>query len=206
LDTSKIKFDLGGDFLLSIADLLIPVLKGLFRGPVEKLVNDKIKAFPNNFNAGVKADNGFYNFGKKMPESFPKGAPNASITFDYQLDDEIRVYKDRIVFGINGTFFNNDKGYRVPPIKQYVMPMYDPEVPAKFQIFISNYMIESFGYSFLEKQPFIFPMPAWKFNNRIAPFDTSTFEGVFPFMTSRFGKKIPTDLIMRVDRMWDVTC
>ena len=67
-------------------------------------------------------------------------------------------------------------------------------------------MIESFGYSFLEKQPFYFPMPAWKFNNRIAPFDTTTFEGVFPFMTSRFGKKIPTDLIMRVDRMWDVTC
>jgi hypothetical protein len=55
------------------------------------------------------------------------------------------------MFGINGTFFNNDKGYRAPHINQAVMPMYEPSVPGKFQLFISNYMLESFGYAFLEK-------------------------------------------------------
>ena len=40
----------------------------------------------------------------------------------------------------------------------------------------------------------------------IAPFDSSTFEAVFPFLTSRFGKKIPSDLVLKVTRVWDVNC
>jgi hypothetical protein len=51
-----------------------------------------------------------------MPGSFPRGSPRASLTFDYQLEDEIKVTKERIVFAINGTFFNNDTGYRVPKL------------------------------------------------------------------------------------------
>jgi hypothetical protein len=38
IDTKKVQFDLGGNFLLAIADLLVPILKGYFRGPLEKLV------------------------------------------------------------------------------------------------------------------------------------------------------------------------
>ena len=110
------------------------------------------------------------------------------------------------MFGINGTFFNNDKGYRAPLIKQAVMPMYDPSVPGKIQLFISNYMLESFGYAFLEKKPFSYTLEAKKINSPIVPFDSSTFEAVFPFLTSRFGKKIPTDLVLNVSRVWDVNC
>ena len=40
LDTRKIQFDLGGDFLLNIADFIIPILRGFFRGPLEKMVSD----------------------------------------------------------------------------------------------------------------------------------------------------------------------
>ena len=49
-------------------------------------------------------------------------------------------------------------------------------------------------------------MEASVLDNSIAPFDTNTFEGIFPFLTSRFGKKIPSDLVLRVKRVWDVTC
>ncbi len=48
---------------------------------------------------------------------FPKGSPYSNLTFDYSLDDDLKISKNKIIFGINGTFFNNDKGYRVPPIK-----------------------------------------------------------------------------------------
>ena len=34
IDTKKVQFDLGGNFLLAIADLLVPILKGYFRGPL----------------------------------------------------------------------------------------------------------------------------------------------------------------------------
>ena len=47
-------------------------------------------------------------------------------------------------------------------------------------------------------------MEASDLDNSVAPFDTNTFEAVFPFLTSRFGKKIPTDLVLRVKRVWDV--
>ena len=72
------------------------------------------------------------------------------MTLDYALDDDLKISKNKIMFGINGTFFNNDKGYRAPPIKQAVMPMYDPNVPGTCYVFISNYMLESFGFAFLE--------------------------------------------------------
>jgi len=67
-------------------------------------------------------------------------------------------------------------------------------------------MLESFGWAFLEKEPFAHTLTAELCNNNIAPFDTTTFEGVFPFLTSRFGKRIPTDLTLKVRRVWDVNC
>jgi hypothetical protein len=137
---------------------------------------------------------------------FPKGSPYSTLTFDYSLDDDFKISKNKIIFGINGTFFNNDKGYRVPHIKQAVMPMYDPNVPGKFQLFISNYMMESLAWAFLEKQPFSYRMEASVLDNSIAPFDTNTFEAIFPFLTSNYGKKIPSDLVLRVKRVWDVAC
>jgi hypothetical protein len=117
LDTKKIQFDLGGTFLLSVADFLVPILRGFFRGPLEKLVTDQIRTFPAKFNNYVRKNNGFYVFGKEFPELFPPDSPYASLSLDYQLEDQIRVFSDRIVFGINGTFFNSDRGYRAPNIK-----------------------------------------------------------------------------------------
>lgn len=38
LDTNQFKFDFGGNFLLTLADLIVPIIKGFFRGPIEKLV------------------------------------------------------------------------------------------------------------------------------------------------------------------------
>jgi len=124
------------------------------------------------------------------------------------LDDDFKITKDRLIFGINGTFFNMDKGYRIPKAQQAIMPMYDPKVPGKLQLFISNYLLESFTYAFLEKVPFNYRLTAASVigQNPVAPFETNTFEAVFPFLTSRFGKKIPTDLDIKVRRIWDVNC
>lgn len=44
-----------------------------------------------------------------------KDTPYGSLTLDYQLDDDLIVFKERFEFGFNGTIFNSDKGYRVPP-------------------------------------------------------------------------------------------
>jgi hypothetical protein len=74
---------------------------------------------------------GFYNLGEQSPESFPPSNPYSSLTLDFQLDNDIRVREKRIEFGINGTFFNRDKGYKIPErIKEPIMPLYDPTIPS----------------------------------------------------------------------------
>jgi hypothetical protein len=84
------------------------------------------------------------------------------------------------------------------------MPMYDPEMNTKFQFFISTYLLNTLTAAFLEKQPFTRDLLSRELNNPIAPFTTSTFEPVFPFLTSRFGLDIPADLKLKVKRIYDI--
>lgn len=84
------------------------------------------------------------------------------------------------------------------------MPVYVPENPAKIQLFLSNYFMETFFHAFLEKKPFVMPLYAAELNNKIAPFNTDTFECVFPFMTARFGRNVSTDLMLKARRIYDV--
>ena len=58
--------------------------------------------------------------------------------------------------------------------------------------------------AFLEKVPFTKELLYSQLNNPIAPFTTTTFEGVFPYLTSRFGKDIPTDLMLKVKKIYDI--
>lgn len=208
LDTNQIKFDFGGDFLLTLADLIIPIIKGFFRGPIEKLVYEQIRnGVPTAFNSFVLKSQGFFNLGDNMPAAFPPKSTYASVTLDYQLDDDFLILKDRMMFGINGTFFNRDKGYTIPAnLKEPRMPLYDPKIPAKFQLFLSNYFLETFLATFLEKKPFVYELKAWKLNNKVAPFTTSTFEAVFPYLSSKFGKHIPMDLILKIKKIYAVEC
>jgi hypothetical protein len=47
---SQIKFEFGGGFLLSLADIIAPLIKGLFKGPIERAVYDYIYGIPKKFN------------------------------------------------------------------------------------------------------------------------------------------------------------
>ena len=40
--------------------------------------------------------------------------------------------------------------------------------------------------------------------NPIAPFTTTTFEAVFPFLTSRFGMDVPTDLTLKLKKIYEI--
>jgi hypothetical protein len=65
----------------------------------------------------VKDSNGFLTLGVFDPITFPKGSQFANLTLDYQLANDFKIAKNRMEFAINGTWFNNDKGYKVPPVK-----------------------------------------------------------------------------------------
>ena len=84
------------------------------------------------------------------------------------------------------------------------MPMHDKNIHSKFQLFISNYLLDTFAAAFLEKEPFKYELVSALLPNPIAPFTTTTFEAVFPFLTSRFGMDVPTNLLLKVTKVYEI--
>ena len=68
---------------------------------------------PASLNKIIWDSNGFLTLKDLAgPGYFPKEIEQ--FTLDYQLDDDLKITKDRIEFGINGTVFNKDRGYKIP--------------------------------------------------------------------------------------------
>jgi len=84
------------------------------------------------------------------------------------------------------------------------MPMYNSSIDSKIQLFISNYLLNTFAAAFFEKEPFVYVLRAANLSNPIANFTTTTFEPVFPYLTSRFGMDVPTDLTLKVKRVYGI--
>ena len=100
-----------------------------------------------------------------------------------------------------------DKGYSVPNVAPPIdMPTFNPNVTSKLQVFISNYFLESIAHAYFQKNIFTYTIEANTSTgqNKIAPFDTNTLEAVFPFITMKFGKKMPTDVTFSVLDLWGV--
>ena len=64
--------------------------------------------------------------------------------------------------------------------------------------------MNTFTAAFLEKETFNRDLLYHQLINPIAPLTTSTFEPVFPFLTSKFGLDIPTDLTLKVKKIYDI--
>jgi hypothetical protein len=147
------------------------------------------------------------NLGDLSPDTFPKSNPLSSLTLDCQLDNDIRVTSKYIEFGINGTFFNRDKGFKNPEgiPEPLDMPTRLSFVDSKLQIFISNWMLDSLARAYFEKNDFYYMMVAEEWQDLDpTPINSDTLEAIFPFLTSRFGRKVPCDLKFGVHRVWDV--
>ncbi len=117
IDPKKIDLDIGGSIAGELFEGLVSVIRGFFKGPIERLVKDQLtNGIPSKFNKFIKDSNGFLTMGDLNPALFPKGSQYANLTLDIQLDNDFKIGKNRIEFGFNGTWFNNDKGYVVPPV------------------------------------------------------------------------------------------
>jgi hypothetical protein len=103
---------------------------------------------PKRFNDEVIRTNGYLTFSDLITTIKP-GSPLGNLTLDYQLENDFKIGKTRMEFGINGTFFNKDQGYKAPPVKYMQMPIYEPENSNKVQLFLSNYLLETFALAFL---------------------------------------------------------
>lgn len=163
---------------------------------------------PNTINALVQTSDGFLTLRELSNSTFPPGDPLGNLTLDFQLDENITITTKRIEIGINATFFNIDKGYILPSTDDPLnVPTYDPQMPSQFQVFISNYFLNSAARSYFEKNSFTYTIFGEEFppdNETVAPFVTDTIEGLFPFVTSKFGKNVSCDIAFTVRKVSDI--
>jgi hypothetical protein len=104
--------------------------------------------------------------------------------------------------------FNKDKGYILPDtLAPEAMPAYDENMKSQVQVFISHYFLNSASRAFFEKNTYAYTILAEEFppdEETPAPFVTDTLEAVFPFLTSKFGKNVSTDISFIVKKASDI--
>ena len=154
-------------------------------------------------------NDGFVRLGAVDSVTFPAGTPWADVTIDCQLDPDFLILDNFMQFGINGTVFNNDTGYIVPGHKltPSTMPIYDPEIPSHLQLFISKWTIDSFLRAYFEKpeQTFYYTLYGVDYQDPPAVFTSDTVEGIFPFVTSKFGHNVTTDIVFGIHNITNFT-
>jgi hypothetical protein len=67
--------------------------------------------------------------------------------------------------------------------------------------------LESFFLAFLEKEHIEIDLDQPEvMENPIAPFTTTTFEALMPFLTLHYGKNIPAELHIKIKSIRDINC
>lgn len=91
-----------------------------------------MKSGPETINKAIWDSDGMLTLRELSNSTFPPGDPMGDLTLDYQLEDDIKITKERLELGINGTLFNKDLGYILPNTEAVPMPTYDPNMGSQF--------------------------------------------------------------------------
>jgi len=99
-----------------------------------------------------------------------------------------QINSQYLMFGIKGLFFPDGKGEVAPSVTPPVMPSHNPSHPAKVQAFVSNYLADSLGYTFVRTIGINF----WLDHKLIpasSPFklNTSSMDVLFPGIAAKYG-------------------
>jgi len=123
----------GGPFL-NFAEIIIPAVERFLLNIATNQVRKQLQdTLPKQFNDFIMVNDGFVRLGLVDNVTFPAENPWAQFTVDCSLDPDVLIQEKFIQFGINGSFFNNDTGFRasakIPTPTS--MPIYDPEIPSQ---------------------------------------------------------------------------
>lgn len=199
IDMQKLKFNIGGSFIASMADIIVPILTLAIKDPLEGFVRGQLKStLPDMLNKKIIEDEGYF----PIPlDSVGWG----TLFMDYAYEDSFRIMESYMQGAFNATVFTEKSKYFVPAWKERDMPFHNNESPAQAQVFISEYFMETAAHAILEIKPISYyfshtMIPDNPFNIKL---NTSVAEALVPFLTHYYGKDIPIDAEIRVIKMWD---
>ena len=125
---------------------------------------------------------------------------------DWSIPSVPQVTKDDLEFGIKGLLFPDHEGEVAPPVTAPIMPYKSAYGTQNLQAFVSNYVFDSFAYSFLRtndinlwsnytKMPDGFPLTL----------TTSGLNKFFPGLESNYGADLPINIEYTLDRIRNFT-
>jgi len=123
---------------------------------------------------------------------------------DWSLPVAPTVDAQGLGFAIKGLFFKKDEGEIEPPVEAPDMPVHDLSSPAEFQAFISNYLLDSLGSTFLQVHTFDY----WTYSKLVPDsfpikMTTSGLDEFFPGLEAHYGKDLPVDAQYILERVGD---
>jgi len=125
LNAKKLGFDLGGGILADFVDFFMPLFRGAIKIDIERKVEAQLKNdLPNNLNAQLSADNGFF-------EPFTKFPQFKNLTIDYSVEIDPSINGTYLGIGLNGTVINFDKKHYKPASDPIMMPFHNYKVKSR---------------------------------------------------------------------------
>jgi len=125
---------------------------------------------------------------------------------DWSIPAVPQVNQDDLKFGIKGLLFLENEGEVPPPVTAPIMPYNSGSSTQKLQAFVSNYVFDSFAYSFLKTND----INLWSnYTNMPADFPvtltTSGLNKFFPGLASNYGANLPMNIEYTLDRVRNFT-
>lgn len=185
-----ISIKLHGNLVVKIASAFKSLFMGTIRDEITKALKDNLaKQLPPVLNKLVASQDGHTEIYK-------------GLDLDWTTPTTPQVTAKQLQFGVKGLFFKDGEGEVEPSVAAPAMPMHDDAAEAKFQAFISNYLLDSFATTFLKVQDVHF----WTKSKDIpssspVKFTTSGLNLFFPGLEAHYGKDKPVDIEYRLDRV-----
>lgn len=188
LPKKGIKIKIHGNAGASIASVFKSLFMGTIRDQITKNLKDIIsKELPPAINKVMAEQKG-------ITEIYP------DLMVNWALPAAPKVTAKSLEFQFKGNFFPKNESQFEPSVKPPVLPLHDDANTDQFQFFLSNYILESLFYSYLEVDQVHF----WTKSTDIPSsffiqLDTTSLNMFFPGMEKYYGPGLPVDIEYKLE-------
>jgi len=190
LPKDHIDIKVHGNVIAKIADAFKSFFKGPMRDVITKTLKDELhRELPKALNGIVAQQKGYseiYN----------------GLDLDWSIPSTPTVTDKALAFGIKGLFFPKGQAEVEPSVQPPAVPMADAGSSSKFQCFISNYLADSLGASYLQTNEVHFwTRPKDMPKSSPVQLDTTSLGNFFPGMEAHYGAGKPVDIEYKLERL-----
>jgi len=185
-----VELHIGGSFATDMANIIKPIIRGIVCDEIVSNLKMALqKTAPNAINKQLVANNGYAQI-----------IPN--LWWDWESPEAAKVTTETFQFATKGLMFDNRTGEVDPGVAPPTMPAKVASNPAKFQLFVSTYAIDSFFYAL----PSVFDHAIIWINSTDAnPIPTTRLDALIPGLSKHYGANQTVNIGIKIESIDNVT-